>query len=182
MSGLLCFRRSMSFSPIRSCWRCWVVYARSWKVFVYLGPCLIMDIVSTVSSMSHPVISAKWTLVYYVSTVITDTLGTFLIVYRILRVTGDFKTYRSLIEVLLESGFIYSASYTALLLVFAYEFFTLDAIAPTLVIARVMAGMSRPDDSWTQDSLPHLESDVLSPGASMQFARDSSDTRSGLSL
>ena len=33
-----------------------------------------------------------------------------------------------------------------------------------------MAGQSRPNDSWTRPSLPHMGSDVLSSTESLQFA------------
>ncbi len=140
-------------------------------------------------------------------TVATNSLCTLLILFRIVRVSGisaSLKTYRGIIEILIESAAMYAIVYIALLIAYAYEFYndtvtvmtaytypvvisdsitvrsyssastilTLDSqgIAPTLIIARVMAGQSRPDDSWTRPSLPHIRSDVLSAAESLQFA------------
>ncbi|KAF8882882.1 Six-hairpin glycosidase-like protein [Mucidula mucida] len=113
----------------------------------------------------------NWTLVYYSMTVAKNISG----------IGASLKTYRGIIEILVESAAI-------LLIAYAYEFYFTDntvltaytypanisysitGIAPTLIIARVMAGHSRPDDSWTRPSLPHMRSNVFSATESLQFA------------
>ncbi|KAF9023656.1 hypothetical protein BDZ89DRAFT_1069671 [Hymenopellis radicata] len=133
----------------------------------------------------------NWILVYYSMTVTTNSLCTVLILFRIVRrVSGlgaSFKTYRGIIEILVESAAMYAIIYIALLIAYAYQFYTgvpvltaepypevisysITGIAPTLIIARVMAGQSRPNDSWTRPSLPHMRSSVLSSTESLQFA------------
>ncbi len=57
-------------------------------------------------------------------TVVTNSLCTFLILFRIMKVKGvgaSLRTYRGIIEILVESAAMYSAIYIALLGVQAYE-------------------------------------------------------------
>ncbi|KAF9021396.1 hypothetical protein BDZ89DRAFT_1071508 [Hymenopellis radicata] len=179
-------------------WRCWVLYGGNLKVIAVPGLFVITETVSVcmviVSSVEtvHTVNASQvnWTLVYYAMTVVTNSLCTILILFRIVRVSGlgaSLKTYRGIIEILVESAAMYAMIYIALLIGYAYQFYSgarigtakpylafisysITGIAPTLIIARVMAGQSRPDDSWTRPSLPHMRSDVLSTTESLQFA------------
>ncbi|KAF9021412.1 hypothetical protein BDZ89DRAFT_1071532, partial [Hymenopellis radicata] len=135
----------------------------------------------------------NWSLIYYSMTVATNSLCTILILFRIVRVSGlgaSLKTYRGIIEILIESAAMYAIIYIALLIAYAYQFYgtvdivltaypypmiisySITGIAPTLIIARVMAGQSRPNDSWSRPSLPHMQSDVLSSTESLQFASE----------
>lgn len=59
----------------------------------------------------------NWLIVYYSVTVATNLLTTFLIIFRILSVGGikTMRTYRGIIEVLVESAFLYSATYAVYL-------------------------------------------------------------------
>ncbi|KAF9043593.1 hypothetical protein BDZ89DRAFT_1128287 [Hymenopellis radicata] len=179
-------------------WRCWVLYGGNLKVvavpalFVItetLSGCMV--IISWVDDGSFSNASrTNWSLVYYLMTVATNSLCTILILFRIVRVSGlgaSLKTYRGIIEILVESAAMYAIIYIALLIAYAYQFYTgaavltaynypvvisysITGIAPTLIIARVMAGQSRPDDSWTRPSLPHMRSSVLSNTESLRFA------------
>ncbi|KAF8994621.1 hypothetical protein BDZ89DRAFT_50533 [Hymenopellis radicata] len=178
-------------------WRCWVLYGGNLKVIAIPGLCVITEslsacivIVSYVDDITFTSTSrTNWTLVYYSMTVATNSLCTILILFRIVRISGlgaSLKTYRGIIEILVESAAMYAIIYIALLIAFAYQFYTdttvatssyamvisysITGIAPTLIIARVMAGQSRPNDSWTRPSLPHMGSDVLSSTESLQFA------------
>ncbi|KAF9007708.1 hypothetical protein BDZ89DRAFT_1168458 [Hymenopellis radicata] len=179
-------------------WRCWVLYGGNLKVIAIPGLCMItetisacMIIVSFVENVNRASASrVNWTLAYYSMTVATNSLCTVLILFRIVRVSGlgaSLKTYRGIIEILVESAAMYAIIYIALLIVYACQFYTgaavengrpyaavisdsITGIAPTLIIARVMAGQSRPDDSWSRPSLPHMRSNVLSSTESLQFA------------
>ncbi|KAF9004120.1 hypothetical protein BDZ89DRAFT_1080694 [Hymenopellis radicata] len=178
-------------------WRCWVLYDGSVKVVLVPSLCLITETVSVcflffyaVSvAPSNSTARADWMLVYYSTTVMTNSLCTFLILYRITAVGGvsaSLKTYRGIIEILVESAAMYAITYTVLLAVYAHQFYTgediiprvypqlvsysITGIAPTLIIARVMAGHSRPDDSWTRPSLPHMQSNMRSIAESLRFA------------
>ncbi|KAF9038937.1 hypothetical protein BDZ89DRAFT_1061061 [Hymenopellis radicata] len=181
-------------------WRCWVLYGGNLKVIAIPTLCVIteplsacMVIVSYVEDLTVTVSASQvnWSLVYYSMTVATNSLCTILILFRIVRVSGlgaSLKTYRGIIEILVESAAIDDDGRTsALLIAYAYQFYTgaaigtadpyprmisysITGIAPTLIIARVMAGQSRPNDSWTRPSLPHMGSDVLSSTESLQFA------------
>ncbi|KAF9027126.1 hypothetical protein BDZ89DRAFT_1160944 [Hymenopellis radicata] len=179
-------------------WRCWVLYGGNLKVLAIPGVCVITEtisacmlIASTVATFTSTSPSQmNWILVYYLMTVATNSLCTVLILFRIVRVSGlgaSLKTYRGIIEILVESAAMYAIIYIALLIVYAYQFYgvarvvtaysypmaisySITGIAPTLIIARVMAGQSRPNDSWTRPSLPHMGSNVLSSTESLQFA------------
>ncbi|KAF8910246.1 hypothetical protein CPB85DRAFT_1253386 [Mucidula mucida] len=179
-------------------WRCWVLYGGNLTIIAVPSLCVIAETISVcliiVSAVAkNNFISASrvnWSLVYYSMTVATNTLCTLLILFRIVRVSGigaSLKTYRGIIEILVESAAIYAIVYIALLIVYAYQFYggvavltanaypkvisySITGIAPTLIVARVMAGQSRPDDSWTRPSLPHMRSNVLSITESLQFA------------
>ncbi|KAF9001788.1 hypothetical protein BDZ89DRAFT_1081615, partial [Hymenopellis radicata] len=157
-------------------WRCWVLFAIPGLCVITetLSACVI--IVSFVADIS--ILSASrtnWTLVYYSMTVATNSLCTGLILFRIVRVSGlgaSLKTYRGIIEILVESAAIF---YTGAAVMTAYPTlmvisYSITGIAPTLIIARVMAGQSRPNDSWSRPSLPHMRSNVLSDSESLQFA------------
>ncbi|KAF8869248.1 hypothetical protein CPB85DRAFT_842988 [Mucidula mucida] len=178
-------------------WRCWVLYGGKLIVVAVPSLCLVTETISIGLILGRFAVSAvgtsqvNWTLVYYSMTVATNSLCTFLILFRIMQVSGvgaSLKTYRGIIEILVESAVMYAAIYIALLVVYAYEFYSpnvvvmtaytypavisysITGIAPTLIIARVMAGHSRPDDSWTRPSLPHLQSPMRSLAESLRFA------------
>ncbi|KAF9021384.1 hypothetical protein BDZ89DRAFT_1071473 [Hymenopellis radicata] len=180
-------------------WRCWVLYGGNLKVMAIPALCVItetisacMAIVTYVENINFGSASrTNWSLVYYSMTMATNSLCTILILFRIVRVSGvgaSLKTYRGIIEILVESAAMYAIIYIALLIAYAYQFygtvdpvmtaysypevisFSITGIAPTLIIARVMAGQSRPNDSWSRPSLPHMRSDVLSSTESLQFA------------
>ncbi|KAF8999200.1 hypothetical protein BDZ89DRAFT_730362 [Hymenopellis radicata] len=143
-------------------WRCWSLYERTWKITAPLTAGFLAEIVS--SSAIIALISkrnadyseqTKWTFVYCLTTVLINGLCTLLIVLRLLRSN---RTYRKIIEILVESALAYTIAYIALLVVYGYEFYTvrglmflcrfrypwaisnsITGIAPTLIIGRVMA-------------------------------------------
>ncbi len=74
----------------------------------------------------------NWSLVYYSMTVTVNSFCTILILSRIIRVSGiraSLKTYRGIIEVLVESAVMYAIVYIALLIAYAYQFYTGETVA-----------------------------------------------------
>ncbi|KAF9004126.1 hypothetical protein BDZ89DRAFT_624065 [Hymenopellis radicata] len=190
-------------------WRCWVLYGGDWKIVAAPSLCLITELISASFLICHAFIGADvpagqavWALVYYSMTVATNSLCTFLLLFHSMRFSdflgASLRTYRGIIEVLVESAAMYAAIYTALLVVHTYEFYSPDVmvttrdfyplvmsysitgIAPTLIIARVMAGQPRLDDSGTSTALPNMRSTMHSIAESLRFASPSSHgTRTG---
>ncbi|KAF8907168.1 hypothetical protein CPB85DRAFT_844423 [Mucidula mucida] len=177
-------------------WRCWVLYGRSWKAAGAPAICLIAELVACgiviagLAKQSGAILDAQvnWVLLYYSMIVVTNSLCTILILTRIVRTSDNLKTYRGVIEIIVESAVMYSIIYIALVVVYGYEYYSprvkvmgayaypllmsysISGIAPTLIIARVMAGHSRPDTLWTRPSLPHLTTDVRSLNESFHCA------------
>ncbi|KAF9020935.1 hypothetical protein BDZ89DRAFT_257827 [Hymenopellis radicata] len=190
-------------------WRCWVLYGGDVKIVAVPSLCLITETIAAGFLVFYAVNSsteagasqAVWTLVYYSMTMVTNSLCTFLLLFRNMSVRGIgaiFKTSRGIIEVFVESAAMYAAIYIALLVVYTYEFYSpnvlvmtaytypeviscsVTGIAPTLIIARVMAGQSRPNNAPTPPTLPNMRSTMHSPAESLQFADASSHgTRTG---
>ncbi|KAF9024906.1 hypothetical protein BDZ89DRAFT_1135731 [Hymenopellis radicata] len=190
-------------------WRCWVLYGGDLKIVAVPSLCLITETIAAgflvfytlTSSNETGASQAVWTLVYYLMTMVTNSLCTFLLLFRNMSVRGIgaiFKTSRGVIEVFVESAAMYAAIYIALLVVYTYEFYSprvlvmtaytypqmisysVTGIAPTLIIARVMAGQSRPNNAPTPPTLPNMRSTMHSPAESLQFAGASSHgTRTG---
>ncbi|KAF9018495.1 hypothetical protein BDZ89DRAFT_1073831, partial [Hymenopellis radicata] len=132
----------------------------------------------------------------------TNSLCTFLLLFRSMRFSdllgASLRTYRGIIEVLVESAAMYAAIYIALLVVHTYEFYSPDVIvrtryeypmvisysitgiAPTLIIGRVMAKQSRPNNVSIPPTLPNMRSTMHSIAESLRFASASSHgTRTG---
>ncbi|KAF9020621.1 hypothetical protein BDZ89DRAFT_1138548 [Hymenopellis radicata] len=186
LSGSVLRSLNVALADIVLIWRCWVLYGRSWKVAIACG-----IVVAGLVKQSGAVLSAQvnWVLLYYSMIVVTNSLCTLLILARIVRTSDNLKTYRGVIEIIVESAIMYSFIYIALVVVYGYEYYSpsvkvmaayaypllmsysISGIAPTLIIARVMAGHSRPDTSWTRPSLPHtMGTDVRSLSESFHCA------------
>ncbi|KAF9015894.1 hypothetical protein BDZ89DRAFT_1076084, partial [Hymenopellis radicata] len=192
-------------------WRGWILYGHNRIVLAVLGLCFTWEIVASAVILSNldPTTTSigidrvNWTLVYYSMTVVTNSLCTLLILFRVVCVGGvraSLKTYRGMIEILVESAFMYALVYSALLVVYAYEFYSpyvfvmavysypqvlswsVTGIAPTLIIARVVAGKSRPNDSWTRPSLPHMGSNMQSFAESLHFASGPNHAATGTTI
>lgn len=67
-------------------------------------------------------LEVNWRTIYLALTVVTNILSTGLIVYRIIRVTAprERKSFRGVIEILIESSLLYSVTYAVYLAVWAY--------------------------------------------------------------
>ncbi|KAF9009324.1 hypothetical protein BDZ89DRAFT_1167993 [Hymenopellis radicata] len=179
-------------------WRCWELYHRNWLVPVvpFLG--VICGLLSQVFALvtlypsSGPKYASSlalinWTVVYYAVTASVNILTTTLIITRILLVSGlkRARTYRGLIAILIESAFLYSATYIVYLALYVRDAPSADrdafvyvqgllsavtATAPTLIIGRVVTGEAHPDDSWTRTCLPHMSTTVRRTAESIRFA------------
>ncbi|KAK0234080.1 hypothetical protein IW262DRAFT_1488301 [Armillaria fumosa] len=153
-------------------WRCWMVWGQQYLIIVLPALCLVVSVVLVFKIMDIRLVFMSATasdihnLPAYASLALATTLWcTTAIIYRILNVGrvnggpwGGLKTYRHVIEVLVES----SAFYCACLIIYTVCYARksrgenyIDAmaaiargIAPTLLIGRVAAGHARPDDSW----------------------------------
>ncbi|PBK76346.1 hypothetical protein ARMSODRAFT_1011611 [Armillaria solidipes] len=105
--------------------------------------------------------SVNWAVLY--SSLILATLlwCTILIVYRILKVSGiatGFRLYGRMIEVMVDSASLYSAVIVILLVFEVHNenvgnYLTsisvgMRGIVPTILVGRVAAGHTRPDDGW----------------------------------
>ncbi|KAF9039601.1 hypothetical protein BDZ89DRAFT_371013 [Hymenopellis radicata] len=122
-------------------WRCWVMYGGSLVVLAIPSLCLVTETISVsilIAVYYNPVTGASevnWSLVYYSTTVVTNSLCTFLILFRIVRFSGvlgaSFKTYRGVIRILVESAAMYAIIYIALLVAYAYEFYASQTVVMT---------------------------------------------------
>ncbi|KAF8905887.1 hypothetical protein CPB85DRAFT_1437159 [Mucidula mucida] len=177
-------------------WCCWALYSQNIKIVILPCLCLLTEIVSVcflIVGTESSDQNANLVLIYYAMTVITNSLCTVLILFRIVRISGirsSLKSYRGLMEILVESAIMYTAVFIVLLVMYEREFYahsnapmvgygyplmmsvSVTGIAPTLIIARVMAGHSRPNDSWTRPLASHLRSDTRGAIAqsTMRFA------------
>lgn len=69
----------------------------------------------------------NWILVHYSITIVTNGLCTFLIVHRIVSVGGwakSLKTYRGIIELLVESALAYSIIYLVLVILYGLDLYS----------------------------------------------------------
>ncbi|KAK0457291.1 uncharacterized protein EV420DRAFT_517758 [Desarmillaria tabescens] len=160
-------------------WRCWVVWGQSWKIvalpiiFVVSGIfCGIKLVVHQYTVSSGDAVVTKWAVATIATTLGTNVLCTTLIITRIVRVTrrqrGMFdlglRTYRGVIEILVESAALYSITYLLLAIFYplsnnGYMFaqalvYPITGIAPTMIIARVASGQARPEESWHRPQSP----------------------------
>ncbi|PBK76389.1 hypothetical protein ARMSODRAFT_1078534 [Armillaria solidipes] len=150
-------------------WRCWTIWGRWWPIillpvlFLVSGiVCKIIVIIKVCGPSNEYVIG---TILYPSFIVATTSWCTLLIIYRIVTVAragsdvgGGLRTYRHVIELLVESSTSYSIFFILYVVFYtrndvtSYYFDVLCAIArgiaPTLLIGRIAAGHARPDDSW----------------------------------
>ncbi|KAF8894273.1 hypothetical protein CPB85DRAFT_1440569 [Mucidula mucida] len=155
-------------------WRCWELYHRNWLVAGLPLLCVLCGLISHLINMvvaystAHPTFvspsQVTWSIVYYTITAFTNILTTSLIIFRILSVGGlaSARTYHGLLEILVESAFLYSATYIVYLVLFVENCYAshwsytnwyvqgllnaVTALAPTMIIGRVMSGGARPND------------------------------------
>ncbi|KAK0238338.1 hypothetical protein EDD85DRAFT_505171 [Armillaria nabsnona] len=152
-------------------WRCWVVWAHDRKAVILPMFFVICEIVCggilTIHQFMVSVndsIAIKWALVTMAMTLGNHILCTALIVARIIHVArghrgimGGIRTYRGVIEILVESAALYSIIYLVLMILYPFQgntgfmyaqmlVYPITGITPTLIIARVASGQTRPEE------------------------------------
>ncbi|KAF9047061.1 hypothetical protein BDZ89DRAFT_1058124 [Hymenopellis radicata] len=177
-------------------WRCWELYNRNWFVATVpllgvicglIAHALMMAATFPSGEITAQWFAINWTIIYYSVTAAVNVLTTSLIILRILTIGGlkSARTYRGLIEILIESALLYSVVYIIYLALYVRDFYTpslatanwyagsflntVTAAAPTMIIGRVMAGEARPNDSWTRSSLPRMQTGMRSLAESLRF-------------
>ncbi|KAG6868204.1 hypothetical protein C0993_006345 [Termitomyces sp. T159_Od127] len=124
----------------------------------------IIAIFKTVTSTTFGPVGVDYATALYSTSLITTSYCTAAIVYRVTlvsnhsRVGYGLRSYRGVIEILVESSALYFLATLFVLVAyicsgpaseFASAFWTsITGIAPTLVIARVAAGEARPNETW----------------------------------
>ncbi|KAK0445596.1 uncharacterized protein EV420DRAFT_919928 [Desarmillaria tabescens] len=166
-------------------WRCWIVWGRRWWIILLPILCTIsgtiFDAISTYhvvadttedqSDSSPYALRIDWTMLSLSFTLATTLLCTLLIIYRIVTVAGGkhgagLRSYRGVVEVIVESAALYSASTIVYMAFVARNELTgaypnvinasIKGIAPTLIVGRVASGHARPDDTWKGSVLSSL--------------------------
>ncbi|KAK0192745.1 hypothetical protein F5146DRAFT_517552 [Armillaria mellea] len=154
-------------------WCCWMVWGRHWLIVLLPVLSLISATVSRVFEISNTS-SVVFQTLYISFNLATTLFCTLLIIYRILIVPGAtrrgaearLRVFHRLVEVLVESSALYSIS------LIPYLVFTIrdlwgsvyldviaaiaKGIAPTLLVGRVAAGYTRPDDDRDESTLSTL--------------------------
>ncbi|KAK0227108.1 hypothetical protein EDD85DRAFT_854858 [Armillaria nabsnona] len=159
-------------------WCCWMVWGQCW----YIGLLPMLSLVSAIvlrimqTYYANVDAQARSTLFMrlYVSLNLATTLScTLLIIYRITVIAGvrrgtgcRLRIYHRFIGVLVESSALYSIAlilFLVLLIRQDYEYYYLDAIsgiakgvAPTLLVGRVAAGHTRPNDTSDESTMSAL--------------------------
>ncbi|KAK0477745.1 hypothetical protein EDD18DRAFT_1020434, partial [Armillaria luteobubalina] len=164
-------------------WRCWIVWGHHWLIILMPVLCLLAatgivnsgnlamkvlytyhSVHDTINSMQDASVygtSGLWIILYTSFTMATTILCTLLIIYRILTISHrgmGIRTFRGIIEIIVESALIYSSTLLVYLILVACKshkgtYFAILAsfargIAPTLIVGRVAAGHARPEESW----------------------------------
>ncbi|KAJ7752666.1 hypothetical protein B0H16DRAFT_1723589 [Mycena metata] len=162
-------------------WRCWTIWNRNWKIIIFPLSCTLVGaglgfrgIAAQVAFVNNP-LSSPATYInfgngYFGLILATTASATSLIIFRIFKKTEQ-STRRSMgydrvVEVIVESAVLYlvtlcvyiplsvqgmaNVSYYPQALVAQ-----LTGIAPTLLVARVAFGLSRPEATWQSDSAGH---------------------------
>ncbi|KAK0234025.1 hypothetical protein IW262DRAFT_1290928 [Armillaria fumosa] len=150
--------------------RCWMVWGRRWPPVLLptltLIATIVFKIIGTYKLYIDPINYTLGFTLYSSFVLATTTLWcTILIIYRTVSIIragrdagGGLRVYRHIIRVLVESSALYSV-FLILYVVFdardppVLAYFDVLAgvakgVAPTLLVGRVAAGYSRPDDSW----------------------------------
>lgn len=162
-------------------WRAWVVWDRNYKIVVvpiigaileiiFDGFFLYQDIghTSSTSLSNWGPDAVDWGTAYFTMSLITTVLSTCLVVFRIAAMgrgashAVSLRSYRGVIEIVIESAALYAVSLIIFLAFFIRDdprsvypqaiLNSVTGIAPTLIVARVASGRARPDESWATNS------------------------------
>ncbi|KAK0455352.1 uncharacterized protein EV420DRAFT_596244 [Desarmillaria tabescens] len=168
-------------------WRCWIICGRRWMFVIVPMLCTIVGTIFAGFSIyqqtaSPPPGSAwsaaqiDWTLPYFSMSLVVTLLCTLIIIYRIIMIKPSIEkgTRRLWIEVIVESASLY-----AIALIILLAFYTtgnvdanypiviatmITGLAPTLIVARVSSGATRPESSWYTSPQSLLASYLLTFG------------------
>ncbi|KAK0470410.1 uncharacterized protein EV420DRAFT_113771 [Desarmillaria tabescens] len=147
-------------------WRAWVIWDRNWKIatvpivgivleIIFDGLFLSQDLshTSNVQYTNWGFSAIRWGLGYFILSLLTTFLCTFLIIYRI----GCNDKYLNIIEMLVESAALYSVSMIVFIVFFARDdprnvyaqavMNSITGIAPTLIAERVAAKRNYLDEN-----------------------------------
>ncbi|KAK0196271.1 hypothetical protein F5146DRAFT_1133765 [Armillaria mellea] len=170
---------SLAWDLILFIWRCWIVWGRSWRVVLIPIACTTVATVSRGIQAYYNVFgptmppqtiyvekAVNWAILNASLVMATLLWCTILIIYRIVRVggaAGRIRVYQRVIEMLVESAALYSATIVVLLVfearnepdAYYIEDFAIAmrGIIPTMLVGRIAAGHARPDDSWSEGTL-----------------------------
>ncbi|KAK0192009.1 hypothetical protein F5146DRAFT_1189250 [Armillaria mellea] len=171
-------------------WRCWVVWAHDWRIIILPIFFVVGEIVcggiGVVSEFMPWANMIDETQVHWAVATMAATLGTNILCTTLIVATGHrgvmdaIRTYRGVVEIMVESAALYSIVFVVLMILYpldSYAYFyplalcyPVTGIAPTLIVLRVASGQGRPEESSleTQSSL-HFQA---SRGSTIETAMD----------
>ncbi|KAJ7752655.1 hypothetical protein B0H16DRAFT_1887207 [Mycena metata] len=154
-------------------WRCWTIWNRNWKIIIFPLTCTLVgaglgfrgiaaQVAFVNNPLSNPATYINFGNAYFGLILATTTSATFLIIFRIFqktdRSTRSSRGYDRVVEVIVESAALYlvalciyiplSIQGLANVLYPQALVAQLTGIAPTLLVARVAFGLSRPEPTW----------------------------------
>ncbi|KAF8989613.1 hypothetical protein BDQ17DRAFT_1414347 [Cyathus striatus] len=156
-------------------WRCYIVWMKNKWLLAFFGAILLGEIVLIIMYIIHPQSYPNRVPInsfYYITLGVT-VIATSMVVYRIITVSGRAGTvgrYRYAIEILVESGIIYSIPLLILGVIESLPNLTpseinllwevdtyvlaflvpVTGIAPTLIYERVMTNTEHDEERWSQ--------------------------------
>ncbi|KAJ7068594.1 hypothetical protein C8F01DRAFT_1118661, partial [Mycena amicta] len=166
------FTTNTLFSDSILVWRCWTIWGRDARIVVI--PALstvtgaILGYLSVAQTGRFLLNEAtprdayvQFSTPYFILSLCTTLLCTLLILLRIVLMTrgslGKLRSYSAVIEMVVESAALYAATLIAYIALGSLSetdgypqaiLGPMTGIAPTLIVARVSLGLSRPDPSW----------------------------------
>ncbi|KAJ6559677.1 hypothetical protein B0H19DRAFT_1260380 [Mycena capillaripes] len=148
-------------------WRCWTMWNRNWKIITLPLTCTLVGAVAFVHDpLSSPTTYIDFGNAYFGLILATTTSATFLIIFRIYKMseksTRKSMKYGRVIEMVVESAALYLVALVVYIPLsihgsanVAYPqalVAQLTGVAPTLLVARVAFGLSRPNTTWQGES------------------------------
>ncbi|KAJ6612622.1 hypothetical protein B0H10DRAFT_2222970 [Mycena sp. CBHHK59/15] len=154
-------------------WRCWIVWNQDWKIVLLPLLCTLAgaglgfrSVAEQAAYVINPNLDRNsfvdFATPYFALSLVTTALATILIITRIVTLTESAtrksRGYGCVIEVVVESALLYSVTLIVFLpfLVRASDndgypqaiLAQMTGMAPTLIVARVSFGLTRPDETW----------------------------------
>ncbi|KAJ7073998.1 hypothetical protein C8F01DRAFT_1098940 [Mycena amicta] len=165
------FTTNTLFSDLILVWRCWTIWGRDARIIVVPALSTVtgailgyLSVVQQGRMLLHealPDAYVQFSVPYFILSLCTTLLCTLLIILRIVLMTrqslGKLRSYGAVIEMVVESAALYSATLIVLIALGSAResdgypqaiLGPMTGIAPTLIVARVSLGLSRPDPSW----------------------------------